>query len=87
MDSAKQSAQAHAAKGGITCPANAMHFSCHLAPWGYQSHDQSEYMHCESLLLAVSIVHLFCIECLQCMLLPLTDQVLASMSCHSSILS
>jgi hypothetical protein len=47
MDSAKQSAQAHAAKGGITCPANAMHFSCHLAPWGYQSHDQSEYMHCE----------------------------------------
>jgi hypothetical protein len=22
-----------------------MHYSCHLAPWGYQSHDQSEYMH------------------------------------------
>ena len=45
MDSAKMSAQAHARKGGITCPANAMHYSCHLAPWGYQSHDQSEYMH------------------------------------------
>ena len=45
MDSAKKSAQAHARKGGITCPANAMHYSCHLAPWGYQSHDQSEYMH------------------------------------------
>ena len=92
MGAARLSAQAHARKGGITCPANALHYSCHLAPWGgwhardpvsdcvrlsvvnlghqllnqttaharpltgvpvlcalaragYQSHDQSEYMH------------------------------------------
>ena len=45
MGAARLSAQAHAKKGGITCPANALHYSCHLAPWGYQSHDQSEYMH------------------------------------------
>jgi hypothetical protein len=42
MGTARLSAQAHAKKGGITCPANALHYSCHLAPWGYQSHDQSE---------------------------------------------
>jgi hypothetical protein len=35
----------NAPPGGITCPPSAMHYSCHLAPWGYQSHDQSEYMH------------------------------------------
>jgi hypothetical protein len=45
MPAARQSAQAHAIKGNITCPAKALHYSCHLAPWGYQSVDQSEYMH------------------------------------------
>ena len=45
MGSARKSAQSHARKGNITCPAKALHYSCHLAPWGYQSHDQSEYMH------------------------------------------
>ena len=46
LPAARLSAQAHAAKGNISCPAKAAHFSCHLAPWGYQSRDQSEYMHC-----------------------------------------
>lgn len=45
MPAARLSAQAHAAKGGLVCPLNALHYSCHLAPWGYQSGDQSEYMH------------------------------------------
>jgi hypothetical protein len=39
------SAQQHAKTAGVTCPANALHYSCHLAPWGYQSHDTSTYMH------------------------------------------
>lgn len=42
MGGAQLSAQRHAAKANITCPAKALHYSCHLAPWGYQSHDQSE---------------------------------------------
>lgn len=45
MAAARISAQAHAKKGGIRCPAKALHYSCHLAPWGYQSRDQTEYMH------------------------------------------
>jgi len=44
MPSARLSAQQHAEKGNLTCPAKALHYSCHLAPWGEQSHDQSEYV-------------------------------------------
>ena len=28
----------------VTCPSTAAVFACHLAPWGYQSDDQSRYM-------------------------------------------
>jgi hypothetical protein len=45
MGAARVAAQQHAKSAGVTCPANALHYSCHLAPWGYQSHDQSTYMH------------------------------------------
>lgn len=27
------------------CPPEAQHFACHIAPWGYQSQDQTVYMH------------------------------------------
>lgn len=29
----------------MTCAASALHYSCHLAPWGFQSRDTSIYMH------------------------------------------
>ena len=29
----------------VTCPPTALHYACHLAPWGLQSFDQSVYMH------------------------------------------
>ena len=41
MEAARAAAQQHARGAGLTCPPDALHFSCHLAPWGYQSHDQS----------------------------------------------
>ena len=42
---AKKWAQAAANMSGVSCGADAMHYSCHLAPWGYQSYDQTTYMH------------------------------------------
>ena len=38
-------AQVQAATAKITCPSTALHFSCHLAPWGLMSDDQTVYMH------------------------------------------
>lgn len=37
-------AQQQAKALGITCDASALHYACHLAPWGFQSDDQSRYM-------------------------------------------
>jgi hypothetical protein len=34
-----------AAAAHVSCPATALHFACHLAPWGMQSLDQTIYMH------------------------------------------
>ena len=45
MGAARVSAQQHAKTAGVSCPSNALHYSCHLGPWGYQSHDTSTYMH------------------------------------------
>lgn len=45
MDAARLAAQTHAQAANLTCPAHALHYACHLAPWGYQSADQSTYMH------------------------------------------
>eukprot|EP00759_Apiculatamorpha_spiralis_P037199 PhF_6_TR37160/c0_g1_i1/m.54704 len=38
-------AQIEAKIAGVQCPANALHYACHLAPWGSQSIDQTIYMH------------------------------------------
>jgi hypothetical protein len=40
----KQAAQ-QAATAGVTCADAALHFACHLAPWGFQSDDLTIYMH------------------------------------------
>ena len=44
---ARQEAAEITSRLNLTRPqcANALHFSCHLAPWGYQSEDTSIYMH------------------------------------------
>ena len=42
---AQAAARMHALRGNLTCQNNSLHYSCHLAPWGYQSGDLSEYMH------------------------------------------
>lgn len=44
MPAARASAQKHALAANYSCPAHALHYACHLAPWGYQSRDQSTYM-------------------------------------------
>lgn len=41
MPAARAMAQEHAKAGKFTCPPNALHFSCHLAPWGYQSYGET----------------------------------------------
>ena len=41
MGAARVLAQQHAKTSKLTCAPNALHYACHLAPWGYQSHDQS----------------------------------------------
>ena len=42
---AQQAAQMHARRGNLTCAAKALHYSCHLAPWGMQSDDLTVYQH------------------------------------------
>jgi len=44
-DAARQLAQSSAKQANISCPAKTMHYTCHLAPWGYESNDRSVYMH------------------------------------------
>ena len=39
-------AQLQATLANVTCLPTALHFACHLAPWGYQSNDQTIYMQC-----------------------------------------
>lgn len=38
-------AQLQAAQLGVSCDADALHYACHLAPWGFQSFDTTYYMH------------------------------------------
>eukprot|EP00039_Didymoeca_costata_P020988 m.343040 g.343040 ORF g.343040 m.343040 type:complete len:884 (-) comp22244_c0_seq1:144-2795(-) len=45
MVSANKMAKDKATQDKLNCPPNALHYACHLAPWGYQSQDQSVYMH------------------------------------------
>eukprot|EP01051_Picozoa_sp_SAG22_P003089 SAG22_NODE_146_length_17566_cov_17.597847_5_plen_993_part_00 len=42
---AQAAARMHALRGNLTCTQKALHYSCHLAPWGFMSGDLSEYMH------------------------------------------
>ena len=44
MDAARVEAQATAKQANVTCSTDALHYACHLAPWGYQSFDTSIYM-------------------------------------------
>ena len=39
MAPARIKAQAQAALANVSCPANALYFACHLAPWGLMSLD------------------------------------------------
>ena len=43
MPAAKLNALGHCAQANFSCPPNALHYACHLAPWGYQSRDTSTY--------------------------------------------
>ena len=45
VPAARAQAQAQASAAHVSCPATALHFACHLAPWGFQSDDQTIYMH------------------------------------------
>jgi hypothetical protein len=44
LDAGRVLAQSLAAEAKVTCPATAAVFACHLAPWGFQSDDQTRYM-------------------------------------------
>lgn len=56
MGAARAGAQAAAKTAGISCPAGALHYSCHLAPWGYQSQDQTIYMHWNGMFAALPMI-------------------------------
>jgi hypothetical protein len=45
MPAARKQAAQQAAAANVQCPADALHYACHLAPWGFQSQDTSVYMH------------------------------------------
>eukprot|EP01006_Ploeotia_vitrea_P008723 TRINITY_DN20866_c0_g1_i1.p1 TRINITY_DN20866_c0_g1~~TRINITY_DN20866_c0_g1_i1.p1 ORF type:complete len:633 (-),score=75.86 TRINITY_DN20866_c0_g1_i1:93-1928(-) len=45
IPSAKLQAQQQAKYAKVVCPSKALHYACHLAPWGFQSRDDSIYMH------------------------------------------
>ena len=47
MQAAQLQATHSAAAANLSCPSHALHFACHLAPWGYQSRDTSVYGHYE----------------------------------------
>lgn len=42
--SAAKQAQLQAALANVSCPPSALHFACHLAPWGMQSIDETIYV-------------------------------------------
>jgi len=45
VHAARALAVEQAAVYNLSCPSNTLHFACHLAPWGFQSWDQTVYMH------------------------------------------
>jgi hypothetical protein len=52
-------AQTEASAAGVSCPANALHYACHLAPWGFQSFDQTVYMHSNAAFAALLFINHF----------------------------
>lgn len=57
MPAAALGAQQAAAQAKINCTANkTLHYSCHLAPWGYQSRDQTIYMHWNGFFAALNFI-------------------------------
>eukprot|EP00755_Sulcionema_specki_P032499 Sspe_Gene.98862::Locus_72251_Transcript_1_2_Confidence_0.667_Length_1407::g.98862::m.98862 len=57
IPAARLEAQQQAKKGKIACPPTALHFACHLAPWGYQSTDTNVYMHWNGMFAALLFLH------------------------------
>jgi len=45
------------ASANLSCGADALHFACHLAPWGFQSFDQATYMHWNGFFAALLFVN------------------------------
>ena len=59
LPAAAREAQSAAAAARVACPASALHYACHLAPWGLQSADQSVYMHSNGAFAALLFVNSF----------------------------
>lgn len=56
---AQDGAQDAAKTANISCGASALHYACHLAPWGYQSKDQTTYMHWNGFFAALLFINDF----------------------------
>lgn len=52
-------AQQQAQTADITCPNTTLHYACHLAPWGYQSYDETIYMHWNGNFAALPLINLW----------------------------
>lgn len=59
MPAAAQEAQTEAAAARVTCPADALHYSCHLGPWGARSFDGTVYMHWNGAFAALPFINHF----------------------------
>lgn len=59
MSAASKEAQSEASKAHVNCTASALHYACHLAPWGMQSRDQTVYMHWNGAFAALLFINHF----------------------------
>jgi hypothetical protein len=56
MPAARRQAQQVAAAANISCDPKTLSYACHLAPWGYQSRDQTTYMHWNGFFAALPLI-------------------------------
>lgn len=56
MPAARLQAQQVATVANISCDPKTLSYACHLAPWGYQSRDQTTYMHWNGFFAALPLI-------------------------------
>ena len=59
MPTAKEMAVGQAQKAQISCDAKTLHYTCHIAPWGYMSLDDNVFMHWNGYFAALPLISLW----------------------------